>query len=287
MKKQVSPANIERAKRLRSRLVKLASKHRGKKVCVFLSGGVDSQSILFACLIAGIRPVCLTFAKDTHKSTDYCLAIKIAKILGLEIIRVRVPSDVSTLKQTIYRLIRKYRLVKKPDIECLYIIKFAIEAAAEHDCEVVLTGHSADMFYGTSTRAIKYRDGREAEFIKMLTSDPNLSQFQQLTDMCETLGMIYDPFYHDPKIVKIFENTTFREVAQPGGKCVTKEAFKEDLRQIKGLTRKHQNYQLGDTGFEEMFKQLLDTDWNLGGMRKSAKGIYNDIIAGKIGKPKV
>lgn len=272
---------FERAKLLREALVNQLPQYKDNEVAVFLSGGADSQSVLFACLEANVKPVCFSFTLDTEESRDFKCAKAIAKHFGLKFIKVSIPSDLDTMKSTLLHIIKKFDLKKKTDIECLYIIKFALEKAAAHGIHVVLTGHSADTFYGPSTRSKNYRDGKEHLFHKKIKTDPYWSQFTYLKQMCYELDLTYDPLYHHPKVAKSFENTTFKEANNPGGKFITKEAFRDYFTKVQGYTYKHENYQAGETPFPKAFEALLESDWNIEN-HKALIGIYNHIIEGRI-----
>ena len=272
-------------KQLRSILVEQASKHRDKKVGVFLSAGVDSQAVLFACLEAGIKPVCISFTRDDHDSRDYKYAKEIAKYFDLEFIRVAVPSDIDTLKKHLFHNIRFYKLKNPAEIECVYIIKFAFIAAAVNGVEVVFTGHGADTQYGSSKNAsLRECEGKNTDEIrKKEMSKPNWNQRITLKQICYNYEISYVPFYQSKKVVELFKNTTFAELKEKEAKFVTKEAFREYFNQIKKFSRGHQNYQKGDTKFQDMFDSLLKSDWMIRDKKfKKPVVVYNDIKNGKI-----
>lgn len=275
---------VFRPNRLRKTLIGLAEQHKRKNVGILVSSGVDSQSILFACREAGIKPTCFSFTRDDYESTDYFCGAAIAKHFGLQHVKVPIKTNVKSVARRLFDVISKYKLTLQTDIECLSIIKPAIEVMSEYGLDVVLTGHAADTYFGSSRRAAKFRDGREHLFREKMIADPNWSQRSYLTSMCKELGMKYDPPYQHPKISKLFENTTYKEVNQPGEKFVTREAFKDYFVQVPQYVHKHMNYQCGTSRFKEMFAALVDSELNIRN-HKTPRGIYNDIINGRV-KPR-
>ena len=133
-------------------------------VYILLSGGVDSQSVLFSSLELGKKVIVVSF----HI--------------------VVLPTDMKTISEKILYLSKTFDCRLKTDFECFYPMLFAYEAIEKHSGgkATIVSGLGADTYYLLSKKAsIHYKD-RPDEYRDLLYFNPNYSQrckHEQLSKM--------------------------------------------------------------------------------------------------------
>jgi asparagine synthetase B (glutamine-hydrolysing) len=86
---------------------------------VLLSSGVDSNSVLFACLELGIEVTAYSFTLKGHESRDFKYARETAKVLGVKFVPIYLPTDVEHLKKYMKYAVR-HGARSKTDFECFW-----------------------------------------------------------------------------------------------------------------------------------------------------------------------
>ena len=272
MKKTVSD---KIAIELRNFLCKYVSELPSPILCP-LSGGVDSHSILFACLETGTPVTAMSFMLDGVMSTDFYLARRSAKQHGVDFIPVIIPKDIDTVVSDVKELIR-LGCRKKSDIECCFPFKYV--APYTVDFPTLVSGHRADVQFGISKNAAMqgcqtdvgildaYREknvGKSCVQIKVI---------QKMLDEWKSTALFP---YKDSDVIKMFRGTKWSDINKPKQKQPIRSTFPEQFARTK--LKNHTNYQLGDSQISKQFERLVDIpSINTGGHR-SVVGIYNDFI---------
>lgn len=123
----------------------------GKRVCVLLSGGVDSAVVTHLLCEAGYRPDLFyirigmddgQFACTAEEDIEMCRAISRKYALPLEVVDLQQEYWERVVGYTIDRV--KRGLTPNPDVMCNRLIKFgAFEQKAGHAYDRIATGHYA------------------------------------------------------------------------------------------------------------------------------------------------
>lgn len=275
---EVETKAMRMGRKLRKVMIAHARKLKGEKIITYLSSGVDSQTVLFSQLEAGLTPAISAFTLDDRESRDFKIAREIADTYNLKFVPVFVPTDLETIQRCIWENARLHGCDGKIHIETFYPIRFALDRARKKGYTMVTTGHGADTYYCLSRRAnIEYK-GREDDWRNDVASSPNWNQRKILMDYVAKIGIKFFPVYQTPEVFKIFKGSTVQEINKPRQKEVSRQAFADYFQTTRVYN--HQNYHHGDTGIAELFPALLDTDLNVRDF-KSVKGIYNAILRGE------
>jgi asparagine synthetase B (glutamine-hydrolysing) len=270
------------AEPIRNLLLELCNSN--KKVGVFLSGGVDSNSILAAYLRNGVRPIAVSFCLDGRPSTDFRCAQKTAKKIGLDFIPVFLPTALETLIGDVRTLIAQYSLRRKAEIEAFWGCWYAIREAHANGVQVIANGLTAGGLFGDDKNcSIRGHgpDGDDPTWLDEIRAEkfakPTYGQKIAWDIASSELGLEIVSPYRDPRFREILKGHSYKSCNQPKQKQPLRDAFPE----MAGWNIKpHVNLQLGDSGISALFSQLVNHPINKSG-HKSVVGIYNEIARGQ------
>jgi len=270
------------AQMIRESLINEIKKARNKRPYVFLSGGVDSNCILFAALEAGTRPITLSFHMEGVNSRDFRAAQRTAEHFGLEFIEVVLPSDYTRLKSDVLTMAERYKCVQKNEFECSWPMLYSFFHVKRHaeanqiKRPVTFTGQGADLMYLSSKKAsIHYKD-RPDVWRTEGRANPHRTQGRILPLMAQDAGVRNIKPWDSEEILQAFLGTSWEDVNKPRQKEPSRMAFEDYFKQIRVYN--HQNFQLGDTKIAEHFEQLLgDPEFNPDNRYKSVVGVYNEL----------
>ncbi len=248
-------------------------------IAVFLSAGIDSHICLFACMELGLNVSVTSFTLEGHESTDFKAAKHAAEEFGLDFHPVYIKTDTEYLKRWVKFAVHKLGMRSKPEIECSLPLYLSIKQLAGEFKHITL-GLGSDLYFLMGKTATMHFKDRVAEYRRAAF---RLVPAQELMVKREAFkrGMCtHYPFYDLGRVyVEMQTSTNYKELNTPQ-KAVLHNAWPEWRARSK--VRPHQNFQLGDTGISSIFSEkLLPSDWNVRGL-KSVKGIYNDVISGKL-----
>ena len=249
-------------------------KNADQKAAVLLSSGVDSNSVLFACLELGIDVTAYSFTLEDRESRDFKYARETAKVLGVPFRAVKLKKSVSHL-QGFMQYALKMGARSKPDFECFWPMLIAMRKIAKDGIPWVLSATSADSHFALSKKAsMHYRDKTDAYRIAVFRKR-NTGQKILLRTEAARLGVNYLTVYDGTRMCSELHGLSYDELNLPRQKQPIRDSFPEYFDRIK--TTNHTNLQLGDSGIAEHFKILLKTDWNPDGRYKSVKGVYGEL----------
>lgn len=249
-----------------------------KDVGVFLSGGIDSQSILFACLEANKNVTAYSFTLNDRISTDFELSKHVCDLFNVKFVPIFLPTDASSLKKDLIQLNNEYLCTKKTEYECFWPFLYVYPVISER---VVLGGFGIEYLIPTGRKfAINYGIPKVNEYRELgyLTINKN-QRIQHSIINVKFNVLLYSPFM-GTEMYKLFYNTDLERCCKPKDKQIILDAFSKQFS--KFCPRKPQNLQLGDSGISKLFEDvLLKSDWNLHNY-KSVTGIYNSINRGEL-----
>jgi hypothetical protein len=249
---------------------------------IFLSGGADSNTLLFAALESGKKPIALSFHMDGILSRDFKQAKATAEIFGVPFIEVVLPTDIDTLKKDCTTLAMKYGCRGKSDFECVWPMYRAFSVIAKYAKKnkiaspTIFTGHAADIYYVLSKKGNMHYKDRPDDYRNERFVDPKLSQRHVLPLIAADLGISNQIPWVDKKILKAFQGSSLTDVNKPRQKEPSRLAFEDYFERTR--IYQHTNFQLGDSGIAKHFECLLgDDDWNPDGKYRAVIGVYNEL----------
>lgn len=251
-------------------------KYSNKPVGVLLSSGVDSNSVLFACLELGLNVTAYSFTLDTHESRDFKYARRTSEALGVPFVPVLLPTTPEHLKKYM-----KYAVEigcrSKTDFECSWPMLYAMRRMARAGIGHVLSATAADSHFALSKKANMHYKDKVDLYRTIVFSKRNTGQKLILRRVATSLGMAYMTPFDTTRMCSELHGYTWEELNKPKQKQPIRDSFPEYFERIS--VTNHTNLQLGDSGIAEHFKLLLeDEDWNPGLRFKAVKGVYNELL---------
>jgi asparagine synthetase B (glutamine-hydrolysing) len=241
-------------------------------VDVFLSGGFDSWSLVFALRLARRKVRAITFCPGGG-SDDAGRARFGCDRLGIELTVIPLSFEPLHLVNQIGWMKRNLGIESKAEIECVYPFTQALGAVK---APLVALGHGADDLYGTTKKAaLHYADDllafRTQEFSK------SQRQIDALEKLFRDRGVNTWMPYETPRLRDLFEPyETLASLHKPRMKQPTRDAFREEFESL-GFPPLRQGLQMGAGGIaERMAGALLPSPYNVG-RHKSVTGVYNRI----------
>ena len=247
--------------------------YKNNKVALLFSGGMDSLSLLLSCLDVGIKPHLYTFKLCDYDSEDYKFSIKISKIFDLKLTVINISNDIDLLLKDVEYIIKKFKVKKKTQIQCIHPFVYVIEHITE---KYVLTGLCADELYGTPRKMQELGRKDLNEFNKKrleVHSDLKSSSYIYIKQLFEEKNIkLIAPYKENNELVEYMMNKTFKELHSPKQKNVMYENYKNELNTYK-LYRRNSNLQC-NSKIRELHDKLLNTFLNVDN-NKSVVAIYN------------
>ncbi len=280
----------KRAARIRECLVDMLEEVPAKKIAIPLSSGVDSHAILFAALEAKKQPTIYSITLDDRESQDFRGARRTSEILGLPFVPVILPTKVSEIKrfisEEIYGPINPGIVITKATAECLWPVARLFDKVTE---KAIVTGFNGDTWYCTLRSQKKVYDAEgNAGYQRIVRQYFDNFNGAKMNDPARMMQLgylkrykpgvkLYVP-YNDPRMFQVMKGMDpIKEGWRPIQKAPVRLAFFDYFEKCRESVYIHSPMQKGDSGIEEHFHKLLDTDLNTQGY-KSTIGIYNTFL---------
>jgi asparagine synthetase B (glutamine-hydrolysing) len=235
----------------------IEKKQPSKRVALLLSGGVDSQSVGFACKRLGLEVIAYTFQVGEWESPDVVSSRKTCEKMEWDFNLIKVP--LGNLINDFKELAVRWECKKKTQFECTWPFLYVYPCITE---EFVLTGLGADGYHGLSKKAMIHFKQTKEKFDEFRTEhygQKNLGgQLQQLM-LCKEYDITQIAPYLDPSVFNYFLKYDWDQLNKPRQKTKIIEAFRDEFL-VTGV-RKHRNLQL-ISGIDKIFHQLLKSDLN-------------------------
>lgn len=259
--------------------------HKNEIIAIPLSGGMDSNSILFSCVSNGIKCVAFSFRMEANESRDFKTARQNATELGVEFVEVVIPSDLHSIKTDLVNLRDNYSCVKKTDFECSRVMLYLYEEVRKRGIKVIASGLGAGHQYLESKKAVlhyKHRPDTYRMMMKEKIANKNAFQLKQHEILTREHGIKHIMPYATDEMFDTFKGISWEECMKGTFKKPAKRDYKEFLERPNIRVYAPQGYQLGDTGIAKSFEILLKSDWNIRECR-TVTAIYNDLVNKKVG----
>lgn len=269
-----------------------------KGVGIALSGGVDSCSLLAACLVVGVRPTVFSYTPSTHESTDFQYAEANAIALDLPFVPVYFPMDLKGLESAARQVIRLgYR--SKMQVESLAPMTCIAKAADLNGINTLLTGDQADGYYINGNWISRNYDrargipGPQRQHVKMDKDATRIDELRRIyweedRGNCAAVRHVCAEYrvhavmpYRTGRVRDLFRGLHWREVNEPRLKEPAWQAFWEMNRASSGIrVRKAPvNLHRGDSNFATVMGNTLLAAYP---QYKTPLGIYGGMARGEI-----
>lgn len=246
-----------------------------KNIALLFSGGMDSLSLLLSCLDVGIKPHLYTFRLEGYISEDVLSSRKIADMFNLNYTEIVIPENMERLVYDIFYIIKKFKVKKKTQIQCIYPF---IHMVNQIDENIVLSGICADDLYGSSRKMQELGRKDLIEFNKRrikIHNNLESSSYLYIKNLFNEHNKEFiAPYKDNEELVNYLLHKTFKELHSPKQKNVMYENYKKELETYK-LYRRNSSLQV-NSKIREFHDRLLLTGLNTNNY-KSIVGIYNTI----------
>jgi len=245
-------------------------------VALLFSAGTDSLSILWALLDVGIVPTCYTFRLPEVESTDYTMACKAARHLGLQHRIIVAGPDTADDVRAAIGIINSAR---KTHVEVMYAYRLLMARVEEAD---VFSGIQADTLYGSNKRAaIACSKADAATFRKYrldLLANPGQEGLYQALRVAAYYGKRLRTPYTTGAVREWFLRWSWADLNKPRQKMPVWLGFADRYTELP-IYRMDDNLQCG-SGIRERMAAAF------GGRQRAAyRSILADVIAGQYTLP--
>lgn len=271
--------------RLRSLIVREVEFVPDDHVAIALSAGLDSTSLVVAAREVGKRVTAFSFALAGHESRDVASARANANALGIEFVRVDLPTDVESLDRDVREIITLRMSMglptRKAATECSWPFIYVLHEVQRRGIGALITGSAADGNFGLSKKAmIHYRYPKAAfdDFRRTYFADDDRAQVATVREMgVDAWVNTYAP-WRAASVVEALMELDWDSLNKPRQKEVVWRAFPE-LESLR--LYRHTNLQLGDSGIADHFG-ILSSHYD----GRSPVAVYN-LIARQVAATEV
>lgn len=224
---------------------------KDNEVAVLLSGGVDSNSVLFTANRLGKIVHCYSFHLDTGSSYDSIKAQEVCNKFNFDLTLIEVPTN--NLENDFITLAEKYKCQKKTHFECTFPFMYVFPKIKE---KYVLSGWAADGHFGLSKKAsLHYKHPKEKfdKFRRDYFSVENPVGVRQIEMLCKEYNKVLSVPYLDKKVFDYFIQFDWDTLNKPKEKYEVRKCFPE-FNEIN--LKNHLNLQLVSR-VDKTFETLL------------------------------
>lgn len=252
---------------------------------LYLSGGVDSATILAACLNLGMSPKCFTFQLGEYKSPDVIRASEMCRYFSLEHHIVKIPQTEDVLVNDIRRMISGGCSVVKTHLQCLQPFMYLNQGVLDRfGPSRVMIGMDADDLWGSGRKgAVAYHNGGDIYFREHrkheIEAPPSSSSTISITKYSKTQGITLIDIFRDNSVIEMMLCLNYNQMHKPHFKQLALSAYPDFWNSGKWY-RKQDALQI-ISGIREWHDTLLNSKYNINN-RKAVIGIYNDIASGLV-----
>lgn len=269
-----------------------------ERVCVALSGGVDSCAVLASLLEYGIQPIVVSYAPSTHLSTDFEMARATSLRLGLRFHAAEFPMDDETIERTV-RYVIGLGPHSKVEVESLLPMVLIARVAARAGATVLMTGDQSDGYFALSKWAahnydrrmgVPFRDRDRSvkndttptriDGIRKRYYEEDMSCSGGVSLICERAGLKASFPFRAEAIRAAFEGSLWSEINTPRIKEPIRLAWEDWFTDERIAVRQHQvNLHKGDSMFGDTVNETM---MRLYPEHATARGLYSSIWRGEI-----
>lgn len=248
---------------------------------LFLSGGVDSATLLAASLELGRKPLCVTFTVGDARTPDLTVASSMTRHFKLEHLVVSIPREEKQLLGDIQQVLSITGSTLKTHVQCSHPFLHMAKALQERGHQTALMGMSLDDLWGSGREMsfVLHKKGEEAfrEARRKEIQDHTHSDFSVMKVTRHHHVTTRDPFRESSDLIRFMLTLTYREMHKPYTKALAVNAFRsfwdqgkwyraqDSLQVVSGLKLWHetllQNPAVNPTGARDLgvvYRRLLN-----------------------------
>lgn len=230
---------------------------------IFLSGGVDSTTLLWDLIDLGVRPKVFTYRTPLTEgeSTDHKKAKYLADEYGLDFHLTELPDDPDYVGQTMERLFKTYIeewRTSRPDKEVPYIMHEMTKDVVRSGVKHMFSGIGESNFHLLSRKLeIRGRAGRISDIeMGLAPLAVGNQQLNGLSLMLKDMGvnLLLPHLISAPR--GAFFGASWQMVNLPRVKAITLRAYEEDEKR-SGLVPVVSPMQTGNSGARQYFDAMI------------------------------
>lgn len=264
----------------RNLLMASVARLNAQNVPLFLSGGVDSASVLFAQLELGGRPPCFTFKLEGPDSSDALVATKLAAHFGLYHEIVELPRDWHLALRDTIETLRAIGTAQKTHVQCTIPMAYVAQTIAWKGYERGLMGMAIGDAWATSRhpQMLYHAEGEAASKIdrRRHVEDPALSDYSIVRGVKIQTGLELVDATRDDGFLDFMLHRSMVELHTPKQKQIALDAFPEYWKRGRWY-RTNSSMQL-NSGLRDFYDTLLDSPVINASGHKSIVGLYNQLL---------
>jgi DNA-cytosine methyltransferase len=248
---QINPKIIDKFRTFFER--KISTLCKEDRVCILLSGGIDSTLMGLVSHHIGKKVVGVSYQIEKEENIDCVRSSNTSEIMGWEFHRVVVPTD--KIEDWFFHLIYEQKCEKKTVLEILYPFIHMMNKVKELGFNKVITGFTNPLPDGRNSII----DGRN-DWIKYLRDIEDDGSPTDGTKKCieygKSIGVeVLSPFC-DRELFELCELITFDQVHHPYEKTPWKQIYENDVKNIGLMDVKKISLQKGN-GLQNKFPKVL------------------------------
>ncbi len=245
---------------------------------IFLSGGVDSATILAASLALGARPTCYSFRLGEQDSRDVAVARRMTVAHHVPHIVVNVPRNQEQLILDVKRVLKIIGVPTKTHVQCSHPFLYLSTAVVADGFSQVLMGMAAGDLWGDSREAaIAYHeDGNAGHRAYRLHNWRNPTNSEgSVNKVITSVGLAVTDPYFDQELGDWLLGLSYADMHHGKQKALAVYAFTEFWR-AGAFYRTNSNLQI-NSGLREFHDTLLQSAVNTRSSR-AIVAIYRDLL---------
>lgn len=250
-----------------------------ENIAIALSGGMDSNAVLFGLLELGKKVTVYSFRMDGVESSDFIKAKETAKVFSLPFKEVILPRNIDILYNDLTTL-KDLGAKGKTDFECFWPFYYLYKQIISDGFTNLCTGLGSDQHFCLSKKGMIHYKDKIDDFRNILYNKPTYSQHHMHTKFCSENNIKNHLLYFEQDLKNMFLGTTWDEVNKPKQKNCLRTAYPNYMEKV-GKIKEHTNLQLGDSGIAEFMSELVNSKYNTTNA-KSPLSIYNRITKSNI-----
>ena len=256
-------------KEIRAQFVKmgfLSSNNKGQKVCICLSGGVDSTLIGLVGSHIGLNVVALSYHREgLEEGHDLIQSKKTCKIMGWEHHIVQLPKT-DNPSSIFLEMIEKYKCKLKTEVEVLYPFIYLFEKCKELGFDKMMTGFCSTPDNRQNSISIRNNPKKYWEpFVKTeIRNNPKIiskasvkvydigMEHFGVRVVSPLLGRKYNTIFYDRAL-------SIKDLNTPYQKSFMKKCFPDEFEKLGMMKTKNLNLQKGGQ-IEDFFSPIVFDD---------------------------
>lgn len=268
----------------RDKLLEAVEPHAKAGLPLLLSGGVDSATLLAACVHLGHRPSCYGFALNVPStSTDFRMARRMAVRLGCDWTAVLIPRTFEQLESDVREVIRLLRTSRKTSVQCAQPIMHLTRQIAKDGFSDALVGAGGVVLDDRRVMTIRAEGGEEAarEYRREKLDDRHRDcGTGRMHEMARLMGVTLEEPYSDEPLRSYALALDISELNRGprgfGQKGIAVRAFPDFWMRNSRWYRRNSPLQV-NSGVREWHDELLRSPLNANGAKRVV-AIYNRLL---------